>query len=84
MLKQYLDKLNDEDVLFPFSLSTAHRIIAKVDMNPHTLRSVRLTHCVQMYKFNNFELTLYAGWTDSRPSDRYIRTNMDDIIRRYQ
>lgn len=77
---QYLQGLEDGEELFPIGKSRAEKIISKVDMNPHFIRKVRLTHLVQYHNFSDQKLKLYAGWSDSRPSKHYIRIGTKDLL----
>lgn len=82
MLKEFLNKLDLEDELFPFSYQNAHKIIKKTGFNCHSLRHIRLTHLSTLYDFNEQLLRIYAGWTDSRPSYRYVEANWGDILKK--
>ena len=83
MLNQYIDTLYDEQPLFPFKIWKAEKIIAEVDMNPHFLRDIRLTHMVTIYDFNAFQLTKFAGWKDVTPAERYVRLGITDLIDKF-
>ena len=83
LLFEYLDTLNPEIPLFPMSIRTAERIINKVDMNPHFLRNIRLTHLVNIYDFNAYQLTRFAGWTSASPAEAYVRLSQKDMIDKY-
>jgi integrase len=76
----YTNSLEDWRELFPFEKRNAERIINKLKWNPHSLRKARLTH---LFRFNNYTdhlLMTYAGWTDTRPSNIYVKTRPDDLI----
>jgi len=47
-------------------------------LNP--LRHIRLTHLAVYEKYTDQQLTLFAGWTDSRPAKNYISMRWDSII----
>lgn len=83
MLKQYLDMISDETPLFDFRIGKAERIINKIGMNPHYLRDIRLTHMVQIYDFNSFQLAKFAGWKNSAPAERYVRLSTKDLEAKY-
>ena len=83
MLFEYLNSLGSEQPLFPFKVWKAEKIIAKIDMNPHFLRDIRLTHLVTMYDFNAFQLTKFAGWKDVSPAERYVRLGVTDLIDKF-
>lgn len=51
-------------VTFPIVRNTAWRIVKKrLDIHPHLLRHYRLTHLVDTYGFDQWDLIIYAGWT---------------------
>jgi len=83
LIKDYLGTLEMDQPLFKFGISWAERIIAKVDMNPHFLRDIRLTHLVTMYDFDGFRLAKFAGWKNSVPAERYVRLGYSDIIDKF-
>lgn len=53
-------------------------------MNPHWLRHLRLTHLVTDYNFNEHELKMFAGWTDTRPAAAYIEMRWMDILKKLE
>lgn len=75
----YLNSLEMNDELFPFSYSNAYRIL-KQFWNPHWFRHIRLTHLVTKYNFNEQQLKMYAGWTDGRPAKDYIEMRWQDLV----
>ena len=83
ILKTYINVLGDEEPLFPFGVSKAEKIIERIDMNPHFLRDIRLTHLVTMYHFGAYELKRFAGWTDAKPADRYVQLGVADLVDKY-
>jgi len=83
MLKEYLDMIADDTPLFDFKISKAEQIINKVGMNPHFIRDIRLTHMVQIYDFNPFELAKFAGWKNASPAERYVRLSTKDLEAKY-
>lgn len=83
LLEEYLDTLSFGDALFPFATTKARKILAKVNMNPHFLRDIRLTHMVTEYDFNAFQLVRFAGWKNISPAERYIRMSMKDLVRNF-
>ena len=81
LLQEYLDTLQADEPLFPFSKSKAEEIIKRTTgMNPHFLRSIRATRLVIDYNFNEFKLQQYMGWSDGRPAARYVSLNADAIL----
>jgi len=83
IIKEYIKDMSDDTPLFPMGYCSAWRIITKVGMNPHFLRDIRLTHLVTLYDYNAFELTKFAGWTDARPAETYVRLGIRDLIRKF-
>lgn len=83
MLLSYAIDLPDEAPLFPFKEGKARNILKKVDMNPHFLRDIRLTHLVTIYDFNAFQLTKFAGWQNVKPAERYVRLGVTDLVDKY-
>ena len=73
----------DKSPFFNFGVAKAEQIIKKVDMNPHFLRDIRLTHLVTMYGYGSFELTKFAGWKDPRPAERYVRMDVKDLVNKF-
>lgn len=84
LMKQYLATLEDWQPIFKYGISWAERIIAKVGMNPHFLRDIRLTHLVTMYNFDAFRLAKFAGWKNSIPAERYVRLGYSDIMEKFE
>jgi len=83
ILRNYVSKLDEEDPLFSFTVGKARNILATVDMNPHFLRDIRLTHMVTMYGFNVFQLVRFAGWTTISPAERYVMMSTKDLVVNY-
>jgi integrase len=77
----YIQALEDWRELFPFVNRNGERIINKLGWNPHSLRKVRLTHLYRYEKYNDHDLMDYAGWTDVRPSNAYVKSNPEDLIK---
>ena len=54
---------------FPLTRRSIYRIVKQNLMNlepkvkPHSLRHWRITHLVEKYQFNPYDLTAYAGWS---------------------
>lgn len=81
LLERYVNTLLEQEELFKFGIRNAERILAKVDINPHSLRDLRLTHLVRYENYSDQLLKEYAGWTDSRPSANYIHLTYEDLIK---
>lgn len=83
LVKDYINSLGSDAVLFPISGTTARNRIEDVaGFNPHHLRKVRLTHLVKSTDLSEEYLVRYAGWSDNRPSKHYVRLGYKDIARR--
>ncbi|MEM2175196.1 MAG: tyrosine-type recombinase/integrase [Candidatus Micrarchaeia archaeon] len=82
---EYTNLFSDvKDVMWNISHQRAWKIFKKyLKMNPHFLRHIRLTHLVTEYNFNEHELKMYAGWTDTRPSSRYVEMRWTDILNKF-
>jgi integrase len=76
----YIQALEGWRELFPFERRNGERIINKIKWNPHSLRKARLTHLYRYENYNDHNLMDYAGWTDTRPSNTYIKSTPDDLI----
>ena len=83
LLREYIDNLQPNDPLFDFTISKAEKIISKINMNPHFLRDIRLTHMVTIYDFNAFHLAKFAGWKNADPAEKYVRLGVTDLIAKY-
>ena len=83
LIRLYIADMPPESPLFDFCIRTGQRMLEKIDMNPHYLRDIRLTHLVQIYDFNTFELIKFAGWKDARPAEHYVRLRVTDLINKY-
>jgi len=92
MLKEYLQKRKEEK-LFSLTATGAYflikRLAEKVNVNikdrrtfsitPHWFRHTRLTHLAEI-GWTAERLQSYAGWTDIKTTDIYIRMNKEAII----
>jgi len=64
-LKQY------GSLSFPLTRRSVHRIVRErlkeldPEVKPHSLRHWRITHLVEKYQFDPYDLTAYAGWSVS-------------------
>jgi len=91
---EYLERLKDEDVLFPFTIQRAWQIVSKILIKykkvsknkflnaNHFLRHCRLTHLVINYDFTDQDLVKYCGWTNSIPATTYSHLRFKDIARK--
>ena len=80
LVERYTQALLDQEELFKFGIRNAERILAKVGLNPHSLRDIRLTHLVRYEGYSDELLKWYAGWTDARPAQTYIHLTYEDLI----
>lgn len=81
IVEEYLNAIDENDVLFPFTKQRAWQIIWKyLKMNPHFIRHIRLSHLVLMYDYPDQKLIRFAGWSDSRPSKHYLEMKWEDLI----
>jgi site-specific recombinase XerD len=91
---EYLELLNDEDILFHFTIQRAWQIVSKILIKykkisknkflnaNHFLRHCRLTHLVINYDFNDQDLVKYCGWTNSIPATTYSHLRYKDLARK--
>jgi integrase len=81
----YLNNLETNDLLFPFSRTQAWRIIKRLskkidlDLWVHLLRHLRLIELVAVKDFTDQQLVRITGWEDSRPAKEYIKLKWQDI-----
>lgn len=69
--------------LFTFrSVRRAEQILEKIDMNPHWIRHIRLTHLLTIYDFKETQQQFYAGWTDTRPAAIYTELDWYDLTKK--
>lgn len=80
ILRQYLFSLYPEEELFQIGKRRAEQIVNTIGFNPHFFRTCRLTHLVKYNNFSDQKLKTFAGWSDSRPSKRYININWEDLV----
>lgn len=83
ILFKYINTLKPGQPLFPFTTWKARTILKKLKLNPHFIRDIRLTHMVIYHDFNEYFLTKFAGWKDSRPAEKYIRLKWTDMLQKY-
>jgi len=82
LMVDYLNSLDDNEELFPFSYKRAYALLNKInpDWNPHWIRHIRLTHLITVYGYREHQLRLYSGWSDSRPASKYLEMKWEDLI----
>lgn len=84
IMVDYLDRLNDEDILFPFSSRTGREKMKRLcGFDFRYMRHIRLTHLVVIYDFNEQLLVRFAGWTDSRPAKHYMELRWVDFLSKF-
>lgn len=81
LIVPYLNEVQKEE-LFPFSYKRAYALLNKIkeEWNPHFIRHIRLTHLVTVYGYREYQLTMYAGWTDPRPAKHYLQMRWEDLL----
>lgn len=73
LIKDYLESLKPGSILFPISIARIGQLIGRYfGFNPHYFRDIRLTHLVEKFGFDPFQLQVYAGWSDTRPTKNYV------------
>lgn len=93
-IAEYLEEIEDEDYLFPFTIQRSWQIISFILANykgrddnkflnaNHFLRHCRLTHLVTNYDFTDQDLVQFTGWTNSIPATTYSHLRFQDIARK--
>lgn len=83
-LMDYIESLEDDEVLFKFGRRRAAQIIKETTgFNIHFIRHIRTTHLITIYDFNEQMLVKYAGWTDARPAKAYIELRTSNMAREF-
>lgn len=83
-ITDYIDKLQDRDVLFNFSPRRAAQILNEAtSFNLHFIRHIRATHLITLYDFNEQMLVKFMGWTDSRPAKAYMELSTATLAREF-
>jgi len=84
LLNQYLQIIQDEEYIFPFTKRWAQHLLSKeLNINSHWIRHIRATHLVINHDFNEQLLIMFMGWTDSRPAKNYMELRWKDILQKY-
>ena len=84
ILKEYIELLGPEDLLFDFGSRRAEQLIAEeIDWNCHWIRHCRLSHLVIYYQFDGILLMKFAGWSDLRMADRYLQLSVSAQVDKY-
>lgn len=50
-------------------------------MHPHYLRHCRLTHLEEEHDLGAFKLTIFAGWSDTKPARTYVHTSWKSLVK---
>ena len=82
---EYVDSVEGDKktLLFQKSPRWAEKYFYKYcGINPHFLRHLRLTHLTTEFNFNEQELRIFAGWSDSRPAKNYIEMRWSDLLKK--
>lgn len=80
ILCTYLDKLGDDDALFPYTRQWAFKVATKAGLFCHFLRHIRFTYLVKYYHFTSEHLRKMAGWHDGRMASNYVHLDTEDLI----
>lgn len=90
-IKDYItiEKINDNEVIFPFNRSRADKIIKKntKHINPlglfaHYFRHLRANHLIKYSNFTPFDLKQFFNWTDIRPANSYEHLFIKDVAKK--
>lgn len=82
-VKNYLETIDNDTILFPFLPIRATQIINKVGWNIHFIRHIRATHLVTKYDFNTQLLVKFMGWTNAMPAKNYMELSSKDMFRQF-
>ena len=84
MIGSYTNSLGPLDTLFPISPSRAYYLLKdKLNINPHYLRHIRITHLVRDYKdISPFEIEMIAGWSNIMPIESYKHLKWKDAAKK--
>ena len=82
ILKEYTNKIEDEDVLFPITRQRVFQILDSISIFAHWLRHIRLTHLSTDYGFSSQALKQFVNWSNSGTADKYVHLNVDDLIKK--
>ena len=83
ILKYIMLNEKSELPLWNFSRRYANKILKSLggpNVHCHLLRHTRLTHLVVYGGMNEFDLTRFAGWSDSDPARTYVHMRGDDLL----
>jgi hypothetical protein len=84
-LQDYVNTLQDDEVLFPFYRQLIYRNCAKYlgkEIFPHLIRHFRASILVADYGFQEHELVHFIGWNDSRMASTYVHLNWESIAKK--
>lgn len=84
-LLEYIEKLNPQDILFPFSANNCYRTIKRHFGNeyyPHYLRHLRLSHLAQYYGFDALSIQAFVNWKSISSTNWYVHLNSQDIAKK--
>jgi len=79
ILTDYLKNKELNDKLFSITRQRGWQIIKQIDPRiwPHLFRHTRLSELAN--KLTDQQLTVYAGWSDSRPAKNYVFLRWTDL-----
>lgn len=79
-LCDYLNTIDEDTPLFDITRQRAYQILASVELYPHYLRHIRITHMVRELGLSGADLKQFNGWASSRMADNYTHLNLTDLI----
>jgi len=79
----YLQTLEPDAVLFPYSRQYAYSIVREFNdpLFPHWFRHLRCSHLTAQHGINSSILRAFIGWTSDAPASKYVHLNWKDIAR---
>lgn len=79
-LLNYINML-DDDTLFDIGIRRAEQLLSSINMNPHWIRHIRLTHLKKHYHYDTEQIFLFAGWKLPYMEDRYLEYGWHDLVK---
>lgn len=84
LIRNYYNTCHPEKPLFDLNRHRAYEIIKEeLGWNPHFIRHVRVTHLVTHFGYGEQHLRMFAGWSDSRQSSRYVELRWQDLVKAF-
>lgn len=79
--------VNVKAPIFGFGKRRAQQLIKKYfgdNWYLHFIRKSRITHLVEIYGWNDWEVKKFINWSDTRPMTSYVNLSIKDIVKKMQ